>query len=421
MAAAGADALYHFLGLGSSTLTDELIASVLCDAARSLESRMGALVITGSHPEPPTRVAAMAADLSLPGPGEGEFRALLTHLVRDLSRHQHVAVNLSQDELTTLLKHLKGLTLMEAEKILTKAIVEDGNLNPEDVRHVVAAKKEVVEREGFLEYYPAEESFASVADLASLKSWLAKRKGAVAEPARAERYGLEFPKGMLLLGVPGCGKSLSAKAVATEWGLPLLKLDPSNLYNKYIGESEQNFKRAMRAAEQMAPIVLWIDELEKAFAQGGSEDGGVAQRIFGSFLSWMQDRRGDVFVVATANDVKRLPPEFLRKGRFDEIFFVDLPDAATRREVFRVHLQGRDQDPTDFDLDALAGETQGFSGSEIEGVVVAGLYSAFAAKGPLTPATLLDEIRRTRPLSVTRAEDIAALRAWARERTVPAN
>ena len=257
--------------------------------------------------------------------------------------------------------------------------------------------------------------------LSPSKAWLAKRQGVVSAPTRAASYGLDFPRGVLLLGVPGCGKSLSAKAVASEWGLPLLKLDPSNLYNKYIGESERNFKRAMRAAERMAPVVLWIDELEKAFAAGGSEDGGVSQRILGSFLSWMQDRRGDVFVVATANEVQRLPPEFLRKGRFDEIFFVDLPDLATRHEVFHIHLDRRGQDAATFDLEALAHATDGFSGSEIEGVVVAGLYSAFATGGELALSTLLDEVRRTRPLSVMRSEEITALRAWARERTIPAN
>ena len=283
-----------------------------------------------------------------------------------------------------------------------------------DVRHVVLAKKELIEREGLLEYYPTDQSFEAVADLASLKAWLAKRQGVVSAPTRAANYGLDFPRGVLLLGVPGCGKSLSAKAVASEWGLPLLKLDPSNL-------SERNFKRAMRAAERMAPVVLWIDELEKAFAAGGSEDGGVSQLILGSFLSWMQDRRGDVFVVATANEVQRLPPEFLRKRRFDEIFFVDLPDLATRDEVFRIHLDRRGRDAAAFDLEALAHTTEGFSGSEIEGVVVAGLYSAFATGGELTVSTLLDEVRRTRPLSVIRSEEIAALRSWTRERTIPAN
>ena len=311
--------------------------------------------------------------------------------------------------------------MLEAQKILTRAIVEDGRSSAEDVRHVVAAKKDLVEREGLLEYYPTDQALAAIAGLASLKAWLVKRQGVVSAPTRAASFGLEFPRGVLLLGVPGCGKSLSAKAVASEWGLPLVKLDPSNLYNKYVGESERNFKRAMRAAERMAPVVLWIDELEKAFAAGGSEDGGVSQRILGSFLSWMQDRRGDVFIVATANDVQRLPPEFLRKGRFDEIFFVDLPDRATRRKVFQIHLEGRGQNPAAFDLDALAQVTEGFSGSEIEGVVVAGLYSAFAAGGALAHSVLLAEVGRTRPLSVTRSEEVAALRHWARERTIPAN
>ena len=219
---------------------------------------------------------------------------------------------------------------------------------------------------------------------------------------------------MLLLGVPGCGKSLSAKAVAAEWHMPLLKLDPSNLYNKYIGESERNFKRAMRTAEKVAPVVLWIDELKKAFATGG-EDGGVSQPILGSFLTRMQDRKGDVFVVATANNISRLPAEFLRKGRFDEIFFVDLPDTATRGEIFRIHLASRGQDSSAFDPGILADATTGFSGSEIEVVVVSSLYTAFSTSDELTMALLLSEAEGTVPLSVSRAEHVEELRAWARE------
>jgi hypothetical protein len=420
VAAAPIDALYHFLGLGADALKDDLTASTLRDAARALEQRVGGMVITGEV-EAPRVVEGMAADLSLPGPTDHELKVLLARVVLDLHKRSPVDVDLSEEEKGALLRHLRGLTLLEASKILTKAILADGKLSADDVKHIVSAKKEVIEREGLLEYYPTELALAAVADLATLKDWLAKRKGAVLQPGRAASFGLEFPKGMLLLGVPGCGKSLSAKAVASEWGLPLLKLDPSNLYNKYVGESERNFKRAMQAAERMAPVVLWIDELEKAFGAGGSEDGGVSQRILGTFLSWLQDRRGDVFVVATANDVTRLPPEFLRKGRFDEIFFVDLPDGGTRREVFRIHLSSRNQDPETFDLDELAVATAGFSGAEIEGAVVAALYSAFAANATLTTASVLDEVRRTRPLSVTRAEEISALRAWARERTVSAN
>lgn len=423
IAASGLPALYHVRGL-LATLTgpgQELLVSLTRDAARSLADLDGAVVLTGNGSELPSTLKEASATLTLPGPTDQEFRDLLGRIIRDLSRKRPVQVSLSRDETAALVKHLSGLTLMEAEKILTKAIVEDGSLDAQDIRHVIDAKRQVVEREGLLEYYPAETSMAGVADLRTLKAWLAKRRAVVASPERAEEFGLSFPRGVLLLGVPGCGKSLSAKAVASEWGLPLLKLDPSNLYNKYIGESEANFKRAMRAAERMSPVVLWIDELEKAFASGGSEDGGVSQRILGSFLSWMQDRRGDVFVVATANDIQRLPPEFLRKGRFDEIFFVDLPDHETRSEVFRIHLSNRGQDPARFDLDALGAATEGFSGSEIEQVVVSALYTAFSAGSVVDTAALAAEARGTRPLSVTMAEHMDALRAWAKGRTVRAN
>jgi SpoVK/Ycf46/Vps4 family AAA+-type ATPase len=338
-----------------------------------------------------------------------------------MAEREFVDVDLSREEMAGLLRSLSGLTLLEAEKILTKAMIEDHRLTAEDIGHVIEAKRVVVEREGLLEYYPVEQTLADIADLATLKSWLSKRKNVVAHPVSAGEFGLTFPRGVLLLGVPGCGKSLSAKAVAREWGLPLLKFDTSNLYNKYIGESEKNFKRAIRAAERMAPVVLWIDELEKAFAVGGTDDGGVSQRILGSFLSWMQDRKGEVFIVATANDIERLPPEFLRKGRFDEIFFVDLPDGATRREIFRLHLEARSQDPSRFDLDTLAAATNGFSGSEIEEVVVSGLYTAFSDGTSLTTASLGEAVKGTVPLSVTMGERVDALRRWARGRTVPAN
>jgi len=417
----GQPGIYHFQGLAGSLNGQDLLQAHLRDAARSMERREGALVLTGEGVELPATLKEIAALVTLPGPSDEEFRELLGRIVRDLSLRQSVEVSLSREETSTLVKALSGLTLMEAGKILTKAIVEDGALTSNDIRHVIDAKREIVEREGLLEYFPAETTMAGVADLRSLKAWLAKRTAVVRSPEKAEQFGLGFPRGVLLLGVPGCGKSLSAKAVASEWELPLLKLDPSNLYNKYIGESEGNFKRAMRAAERMAPIVLWIDELEKAFASGGSEDGGVAQRILGSFLGWMQDRKGDVFVVATANDIQRLPPEFLRKGRFDEIFFVDLPDGPTRTEVFRIHLSGRGHDPGDFDLETLADASDGFSGSEIEQVVVSALYTAFANGTQLDTAALLAEARETRPLSVTMVERVEAMRAWARGRTVPAN
>jgi SpoVK/Ycf46/Vps4 family AAA+-type ATPase len=421
VAAADIEAIYHFHGMAPHLESDELFRAHLKAGAKKLEEKNGAIILTGGEILFPPDLDAMTATVVLPAPGEEEYRDLLSNLLRDLSHRQYVEVAMSKEEMAGLLKHLSGLTLMEAQKILTKAIIEDGRLASEDIRHVIEAKKAVVEREGLLEYYPVEQSMANIADLVTLKAWLGKRKNVIANPLKAEEFGLTFPRGVLLLGVPGCGKSLSAKAVAAEWGLPLLKFDTSNLYNKYIGESEKNFKRAIRAAERMAPVILWIDELEKAFASGGSEDGGVSQRILGSFLSWMQDRKGEVFIVATANDIERLPPEFLRKGRFDEIFFVDLPDEDTRREIFRIHLENRGKTPASFDLDALAGEAQGFSGSEIEEVVVSGLYTAFSNDASLTTEALLTEVESTVPLSVTMSERVVALREWARERTVSAN
>ena len=421
VAAADIPAIYHFHGVNTHLESDEVFRAQVKAGAKKLEGVNGAIVLTGSDVSLPPDLESMAATVVLPPPVEEEYRNLLGNLIRDLSARQYVEVNLSQEELAGLLRHLSGLTLMEAEKVLTKAIIEDHRLTSEDIRHDIEAKKAVVEREGLLEYYPVEQTMASIADLANLKLWLGKRKNVVTNPVKAGEFGLSFPRGVLLLGVPGCGKSLCAKAVSTEWGLPLLKFDTSNLYNKYIGESEKNFKRAIRAAERMAPVVLWIDELEKAFAMGGTEDGGVSQRILGSFLTWMQDRKGDVFIVATANEIDRLPPEFLRKGRFDEIFFVDLPDLETRREIFRIHLDTRNQNPEEFDLHQLASEAGGFTGSEIEEVVVSGLYAAFADSQPLTTKALKGEVHSTVPLSVTMAEKVDALRNWARSRTVSAN
>jgi hypothetical protein len=422
IAASGHPAVYHFHGVGHEIAADAVLAEQLREAVSSLERIRGAVVVTDADVRLPDALRPLVATVSLPGPGREDFDGLLRHIVRDLSRRRQVDVALSEEERALLVSHLAGLTLLEAEKILTKAIVEDGRLDVDDVRHVIAAKRAVVEREGLLEYYPLEEAgVAEVADLRRLRRWLDKRKAVVAEPLRAGEFGLPFPRGVLLLGVPGCGKSLSAKAVAMEWRLPLLKLDTSTLYNKFIGESEKNFRRAMRTAERMAPVVLWIDEIEKAFASGGDEDGGVSQRILGTFLSWMQERTGDVFVVATANNIDRLPAEFLRKGRFDEIFFVDLPDREVREEIFRIHLARRGHDKGDFAVGELAGLTEGFSGAEIEQVVIAALYAAFAADQPLSTDLLRRECGATRPLAVTMAERVARLRQWAAGRAVPAN
>jgi hypothetical protein len=413
-------AIYHFQGIGHY-LNDPAVSVRLCDAARKYSSIDASIILTGTEMDIPENLKPYLAEVSAPVPERDEYSQLLGNIIRDLRAKTEVRVEINKDELNQLLNNLKGLTLLEAEKILTRAIIEDGSLNAKDIQKVIDAKRAVVERDGLLEYFPVEHGMSEIADMASLKDWLNKRRMIITEPERAVSFGLVFPKGVLLLGVPGSGKSLCAKAVSMEWGLPLLKMDPSNLYNKYIGESERNFKRAMETAEKMAPVILWIDEIEKAFASGGSEDGGVSQRVLGTFLSWMQDRKGDVFVVATANDVEKLPPEFLRKGRFDEVFFVDLPDAESRAAIFSIHLRKRGKDPAKFAIEALAAATEGFSGAEIEQVVVSALYGAFSGSCELADGMLVAEIGRTRPLSVTRAEQIENLRAWASERTVSAH
>jgi AAA+ superfamily predicted ATPase len=412
--------IFHFRGLGPF-LEDPVVASHVLDAVSHFGNRRGAIVISGTDIRLPDALRPHAVALQLPVPTFVEHRQQLERVIREYSARMPLRVELTAEERVRLVNNLVGLTLSEAERVITRLIMEDGALQAADVPRAAAAKRQVVEQDGLLEYHPADEGLGDVAGLQGLKMWLARRRAVVNDPQRAHAFGLGFPRGVLLLGVPGCGKSLAAKAIAREWGLPLLKLDPANLYDKYIGDSEKNFKRAMHTAERLAPIVLWIDELEKAFASSGGEaDGGVSRRVFGTFLSWLQERKGDVFVTATSNDIAKLPPEFIRKGRFDEVFFVDLPDEAARAEVVHIHLRKRKQDPARFDLAALAAASDGFSGAEIEQVVVSGLYAAFAAGRALDGPLLLAEIAATKPLSGTMRERIAELRTWAADRTVPA-
>ncbi|MEX2152926.1 MAG: AAA family ATPase [Gemmatimonadaceae bacterium] len=403
-------------------LEEPLVVSHLLDVVWLLEARRGALVLVGNNIRLPDALRPHATIFKLPTPVFDDYRIIVERMIREYSARMKVTVELTPQDRTRLIQNLMGLTLVEAEKIVTRQIVEDGNLRAKDIEGVIAAKRQAIQQDGLLEYYPPEHGLNEVAGLKGLKEWLVKRRTVVTDHQRAVDFGLRFPKGILLLGVPGCGKSMCAKAVATEWGLPLLKLDPANLYDKYIGDSEKNFKRALHTAERMAPVILWIDELEKAFAQGGDDaDGGVSRRVFGSFLAWLQERRGDVFVVATSNDVSKLPPEFIRKGRFDEVFFVDLPTPAVRQIIFDIHLARRKQQAKQFDLLKLAQASDGFSGAEIEETVVAGLFSAFSANTPLTTDLLLQEIKTTRPLAMTMTEKIGELRAWARDRTVMAD
>jgi ATPase family protein associated with various cellular activities (AAA) len=355
-------------------------------------------------------------------PGPSELRSLVTNTVRRITRDNPEAhVRLSRDEVEGVVGDLQGLTLFEAERALARAYFEDSALDGSDRERIRATKRELVQGGSLLEFVAAPEGLDQIGGLERLKRWLKVRQPGFA--GSEEEKGLDPPRGILLLGVQGCGKSLAAKAVASAWGLPLLSLDAGRLLAPYIGESERNLRESLRRVERIAPCVLWIDEIEKAFVSTRSteSDGGVSKRLLGALLTWMQERAARVFLVATANSVEELPPEMMRKGRVDEVFFVDLPGLPARREIFRLHLAKRGQDPGRFDLDGLASASDGFSGAEIEQVIVSALYEAKSAKLPLDDGAILVALRSTRPLSVVRGEKIAALRAWAAGRCVPAD
>lgn len=322
-----------------------------------------------------------------------------------------------------LLKAALGLTKDEAEKVYRKAQVKAGQLTESEVEIVLSEKKQLIRRNGILEYIEEDETLSSVGGLEELKRWLKQRSNAFTE--RAREYGLPQPKGMLILGVPGCGKSLIAKTTSRLWGLPLLRLDMGRVYDgSTVGRSEANLRSALKTAESISPVILFIDELDKAFSGGGGSgdsDGGTSGRIFGSFLTWMQEKKSPVFVMATANRVERLPGEFLRKGRFDEIFFVDLPSSAERRDIFRIHLGKRRSEIDRFDLEQLTKVSDGFSGAEIEQAIIAAMYDAFAQDREFTQLDIIAAIKATLPLSRTMTEQVTALRDWAGQRARPAS
>jgi SpoVK/Ycf46/Vps4 family AAA+-type ATPase len=329
---------------------------------------------------------------------------------------------LSSEAREKLLKASLGLTKDEAEKVYRKAYVKRGKITEAEVDIILSEKKQLIRRNGILEFIEEDETIDSVGGLDELKGWLVQRSGAFTE--RARTYGLPQPKGMLILGVPGCGKSLIAKTTARLWGLPLLRLDMGRVYDgSMVGRSEANLRGALKTAESISPAILFIDELDKAFAgtSGSADsDGGTSSRIFGSFLTWMQEKTSPIFVMATANRVERLPGEFLRKGRFDEIFFVDLPTQSEREDVFRIHLSKRNRDLERFDLLQLSKVADGFSGAEIEQALIAAMYDAFAQNREFTQLDIIAAIKATLPLSRTMNEQVTALRDWARQRARPA-
>jgi len=358
-------------------------------------------------------------DISLPD--ETELETLVLDTLKRVNRETPIEIAISRGGFRTICRNLRGLTRRQAAAIIADVALEDQRFDIKDVNHVLARKRQALQHGSLLEYIETPVSLDEIGGLGRLKKWLAQRQSDNDQQARD--FGLTPARGVLMLGVQGAGKSLCAKAIATAWQRPLLRMDVGALYDQYVGESERRLREALQQAEAMAPLILWIDEIEKAFASAAarSTDGGLSQRMFGALLTWMQERTAPVFLVATANEVEALPPELLRKGRFDEIFFVDLPVDATRREIFSIHLKKRRRDPADFDLEALAKAADGFSGAEIEQAVIAGLYESFAAGKELRTEHIRRALAGSPPLSVTMAERVAELRAWAAGRCVPAD
>jgi hypothetical protein len=404
-------------------MEDPVVVRRLRDVGQKFSQNRRTVIITAPSITMPPELASLVEFLELPLPDRQRLRQIIDETTVRVGKTRTLKRILDAAGLDAMANNLRGLTEEEAERAVSQAIVSRYGLTPDIVTDVLQAKKEMLRRSEMLDFVEVSDTLASVGGLENLKSWLGQRRGTWEDQAR--QFGLEPPRGVIILGVQGCGKSMCARVVAGEWKLPLVKFDTAAIYDKYIGETEKRIQRVFQVAEGLAPCVLWIDELEKVFAGSGpdsaSADAGVSSRLLASFLSWMQDRKAPVFVAATCNNVKALPPELIRKGRFDELFFVDLPNLAERKQIFAIQLARRKRNPAEFNLDRVAAAAGGYSGAEIEAAVQTGLYAAFSSKQGLATQTLLDALKATVPLSTTRAEEVQALREWARTRAVPAS
>ncbi|MEJ1086898.1 AAA family ATPase [Microbacterium sp. Mu-80] len=366
--------------------------------------------------------------LEFPLPSSDEIRQLLdTMIERNSSGPGRIRVDADDAAREQLVHAALGLSMAEAENAFARAMVNDGRLSAGDVPVVLDEKAQIVRKSGLLEFMDSDIDLDDVGGLNNMKRWLSRRNGSWM--AGAKQYGLPDPKGVLITGVPGCGKSLTAKATAASWGLPLLRLDIGRVFSGLVGSSEQNLRTAIATAEAVAPCILWVDEIEKGFSNTtGSGDSGTSARVFGTFLTWMQEKKRPVFVVATANNIDALPPEFLRKGRFDEIFFVDLPTSAEREVIWRLQLSAQASDANglaalsadDATIDELVGRSENHSGAEIEQAVISALFEGYSAGRPVDAAMLEQVVDSTIPLAVTQAEEVRRIRDWAAERAVRA-
>lgn len=394
-------------------LKDPVHIRLIKDIVYQFDAIAKTLIFLGADCKLPDELRSVTANFELKLPSAEEIEKIVKQEAKVWANKNGEKVKSNRKNLHALIKNLNGLSRTEVKRLARGAIYDDGAINESDLPNVMQAKYQLLNQNGILHFEYETEKFSDVGGFTNLKKWLEQRRNAFNDSQQHDR-----PKGVLLLGVQGCGKSLAAKSVAGVWGLPLLRLDFAALYNKYHGESEKNLRESLSAAEIMAPCILWIDEMEKGFSSSDS-DGGTSKRLLGTFLTWLAENTKHVFLVATANDIQSLPPELVRKGRMDEIFFVDLPDVKTRENIFSIHLRKRDLEIADFDLKELAEKSEGFSGAEIEQVIVSALYAIETET--LNTADIIKAINITKPLSIVMDKQISALRAWAQSRTVPAN
>ena len=393
-------------------LNDESMVNKFKFTIRELKRKKSNLIFFSTVLNIPKELEKELIILDMPLPSLGDLEKLYRNLAKGFGISSTIDVG--------ILKSLLGLTIEEADNAISKAIAQNGKLTEDEIDILISQKEQIIKKSGHLEYFHPKDKMSSIGGLDNLKDWLEIRKKAFSQ--NAKKYKLKSPKGIMLLGIPGTGKSLSAKAVSSSWKMPLLRLDFGKIFGGIVGESESNIRETIKIAESLSPCILWIDEIEKGLSgMKGTGDSGTSARVFGTFLTWMQEKESEVFVVATANDISSLPPELLRKGRFDEIFFVDLPTIEERKEILKIHLKNVNQEINNLNIDKLAEHSKGFSGAELEEVVNEALFTIFdtnsSTKPILKTRDLLDTLEKIYPLSQTMDERIKSLRNWAKSRT----
>ncbi|KMP12151.1 ATPase [Candidatus Nitromaritima sp. SCGC AAA799-A02] len=403
-------------------LEQELVVRLMRDLVHQLKKSFKTIILVSPTLKIPPELEKDITVFDLPFPDTVELSKALNTLLAPYRDSKDVAVDLSPNLTEKVVQATLGLTKNEAENVFAKALIKDKNFSADDLPDIIVEKQQLIRKGGILDFIGFSVNMKDVGGLEELKKWLRQRGRSFSSKARD--YGLPEPKGLLLVGVQGCGKSLAAKSIAAEWNLPLLRMDVGKIFGSFIGDSEQNMRKALNQAEAMSPTILWLDEIEKGFSgtqSSGSVDAGVTARVFGTFLTWMQEKTKPVFVISTANNIDALPPELLRKGRFDDIFFIDLPHEKEREQIFKIHIGLKKRNPAKYDLRQLVEVSRQFSGAEIEQAIVSAMYAAFALDRDFTTEDIVKAVKETVPLAVTAQEQIARLREWAHQRTRPAS